>query len=249
MTTERPGTSTFYFGLPLLIGLLSLFGLTGCANQDIHRKDGIPSARAFKPENLVKGEIDMVAELNQHEALKGLRVLSEKLYRRNPQEFRKSGHTSIEAACERIFEQIPGWADKSASVPNWEEHFKLTFQEDYLGDRVRTFMTALTSMLMASYEYRSAFFLTDALSAQKLYNSARNLEVAVWKLSNAHAASGAKMLVSNSMDGEVANLSFEREFGKLIAQQDLLALVIEDRNNRSISRVFQNAAAFAFIPL
>jgi hypothetical protein len=51
------------------------------------------------------------------------------------------------------------------------------------------------------------------------------------------------------MDGEVANLSFEREFGKLIAQQDLLALILEDRSNRSISRVFQNAAAFAFLPL
>jgi hypothetical protein len=51
------------------------------------------------------------------------------------------------------------------------------------------------------------------------------------------------------MEGEVQNLAFEREFGKLIAQQDLLALLIEDRSNRSISRVFQNAASFAFLPI
>jgi hypothetical protein len=104
-------------------------------------------------------------------------------------------------------------------------------------------------MLMASYDHKTDFFLTDNLSAQKLYNSARNLEVAVWKLSNAKQPSGAALLISNSMDGEVANLSFEREFGKLIAQQDLLALILEDRSNRSISRVVQNAAAFAFLPL
>jgi len=249
MTTVRFGTTTFNFGLPLLIGLLLLVGLTGCASQDIHRKDGLSSARTFNPANLAKGEIDMVAELHQREALKSLRLLSEKLYRRNPQELRKSGHASTAAACERIFEQIPGWTDKSAPIPSWEEHFKLTFQEDYSGDRVRTFMTALTSMLMAAYDYKTAFFLTDSLSAQKLYNSARNLEVAVWKLSNAQSTHGAKLLISNSMDGEVANLSFEREFGKLIAQQDMLALVIEDRSNRSISRVFQNAAAFVFLPL
>ena len=33
------------------------------------------------------------------------------------------------------------------------------------------------------------------------------------------------------------------------AQQDMLALFIEDRSNRSISRVFQNIATFAFLPI
>ena len=109
-------------------------------------------------------------------------------------------------------------------------------------------MSALTTMLMASYNHKTEFFLPDELSAQKLYNSARNIEAAVWKLSNAKLGSG-RFLISNSMDGDVQNLSFEREFGKLIAQQDLLALLIEDKSNRSISRVFQNAASFVFLPI
>jgi hypothetical protein len=233
----------------LYLGLLFLFGLTGCASQEIQRKDGASSARAFKAANLAKSEVDMLAEINQRESLTSLRLIGEKLYRRNPREFRKSGHISASAACDHIFGLIPHWVDKSRPFPDWEQDFKLTFVEDYGGDRVQTFMTALISMLMASYDHKTDFFLTDTLSAQKLYNSARNLEVAVWKLSNAKGPSGDALLISNSMDGEVANLSFEREFGKLIARQDLLALIIEDRSNRSISRVFQNAAAFVFLPL
>lgn len=191
----------------------------------------------------------MVAEIHQREMQKSLRLIAEKLYRRNPQEFRKAGQESVEAACGRIFEHLPNWSESPLASLNWEENFKLTFLEDYGGDRVYAFMSALTSMLMASYDNKSEFFLPDDLSAQKLYNSARNIEVAVWKLSNARLGNGSKYLITNSMDGDIPNLSFEREFGKLIAQQDLLALIIEDKSNRSISRVFQNAAAFVFLPI
>ncbi len=231
------------------ISLLLLFALTGCANQEIQRKDGVASARSFSPTNLAKIDGDMMAEINQREMLKNLKLLTDKLYRRNPQEFRKAGQESAEAASARIFEQVPEWAESPLTQPNWEENFQLAFLESYGGDRVYAFMSALTSMLMASYDYKTEIFLTDSLSAQKLYNSARNIEVAVWKLSNAKLPNGAKVLLSNSIEGDVANLSFEREFGKLIAQQDLLALIIEDQSNRSISRVFQNVAAFVFLPI
>lgn len=233
----------------ILIGLLLVLAMTACSSQEIKRKDGIVSARAFSPANLAKSDVDMMAELNQREALKSLRLLSEKLYRRNPQEFRKSGHESAAAASEQIFEQIKRWTDASTPAPDWEENFKLAFVEGYSGDRVLAFITGLTSMLMASYDYKTELFLPDTLTAQKLYNSARNIEVAVWKLSNARLPSGQKILISNSADGDVANLSFEREFGKLIALQDLMALIIEDKTNRSVSRVFQNLAAFVFLPI
>jgi hypothetical protein len=232
-----------------LISFFLFLALTGCASQEIHRKDGIASSHSFSARNLAKSDTDMVAEMNQHEMLKSLKLLADKLYRRNPQEFRKTGQESAEASSARIFEQIPKWAESPADQPNWEENFKLAFLEGYSGDRVRAFMGALTSMLMASYDYKTELFLADSLTAQKLYNSARNVEVAVWKLSNAKQSNGAKFLVSNSIDGDIANLSFEREFGKLIALQDLMALLIEDKNNRSINRVLQNVATFVFLPI
>jgi hypothetical protein len=233
----------------IAILILPLFGLLGCASQEIQRKDGVSSARVFKPANLAKAEIDMMAEINQREILKGLKLLSEKLYRRNPRELSKSGLDTVEKASERIFEHVPKWTDSTVNPPDWQENFKLAFVEAHTGDRVHAFITALTSMLMASYDYKTDLFLTDTLSAQKLYNSARNIEIAVWKLSNARHPNGAKVLISNSMDGDIPNLSFEREFGKLIAQQDLLALIIEDKSNRSISRILQNVATFIFLPI
>ncbi|OYY94310.1 MAG: hypothetical protein B7Y41_08300 [Hydrogenophilales bacterium 28-61-23] len=226
-----------------------LLVLGGCAFQDIQRKSGVTSSRSFAPENLAKSDVDMMAEMNQREALKSLSLLAIKLYRRNPRELAKSGFASAEAASANIIERIPEWEMSPPDQDHWQAHFKLAFLESNDGDRIQAFMTALTSMVMASYEYKAKFFLIDSLSAQKLYNSARNIEIAAWKLSNTKRSGGGKMLVSNTMDGDVANLSFEREFGKLIALQDLLALVIEDKSNRSISRVFQNIATFVFLPI
>lgn len=229
--------------------LLSLVLLSGCANQGIQRKDGSSSARGFAVSNLVKNDADILTEITQRELLKSLRLLTEKLYRRNPQEYRKSGHESVEAATVKLFEQAPKWSESPLARLNWDENFKLAFLEGYTGDRVHAFMSALTTMLMAAYNHKTEFFLPDELSAQKFYNSARNIEVAVWKLSSARLGNGGKYLISNSVEGETQNLSFEREFGKLIALQDTLALFIEDRSNRSISRVFQSATTFVFLPI
>ena len=229
--------------------LLSLVLLSGCANQGIQRKDGSSSARGFAVSNLVKNDADILTEITQRELLKSLRLLTEKLYRRNPQEYRKSGHESVEAATAKLFEQPTKWSESPLARLNWDENFKLAFLEGYSGDRVHAFMSALTTMLMAAYNHKTEFFLPDELSAQKFYNSARNIEVAVWKLSSARLGNGGKYLISNSVEGETQNLSFEREFGKLIALQDTLALFIEDRSNRSISRVFQSATTFVFLPI
>jgi hypothetical protein len=231
----------------VLMGLLVV--LSGCAGQQIQRKDGSTSEQSYSVANLAKSDVDVIAELNQREVLKGLKLLTEKLYKRNPQEYRKAGLDSIEAAMGRIFDHLDKGKESPIALMNWQDNFAVAFQESYAGDRVFAFMAALTGMVMASYEYKTEFFVADRLEAQKLYNSARNIEVAVWKLSNAKLPEGGRVLVTNSMEGEVQNLSFEREFGKIIAQQDMLALIIEDRANRTITRAIQNAAAFRFLPI
>jgi hypothetical protein len=50
----------------------------------------------------------------------------------------------------------------------------------------------------------------------KLYNSARNMEVAVWKLGHDRNAAGELLLLSNELDPANRNLSFEREFGRVM---------------------------------
>lgn len=232
-----------------LVGLLlALVLLSGCASS-IQRQDGSRSQRDYRLANLAKSDVDMISELTLREVLAGLRLLTEKLYRRNPQEYRKAGLASPEAAAARIFDAVDKGPQGPLAFVNWREGLQQAFQEGFTGDRVHAFMQALTAMIMAAYEYKTEFYLTDTLDAQKLYNSARNIEVAVWKLSNARLANGQRMLLTNSMEGEVQNLSFEREFGKLIARQDLLALIMEDRGSRTINRIMHNVASFVFLPI
>ncbi|MDD5364165.1 MAG: hypothetical protein PHR30_02395 [Gallionellaceae bacterium] len=233
----------------LAVFVVGLAVLAGCAGDPIKRKNGQHTSRPFVINNLAKSDIDMVTEQTQRQVLAGLRRLTVKLYRRNPQEYRKAGYGDVEAATGQIFNQLPRWRQSGLDRVDWAESLRLAFSESYAGDRVHAYMLALIVMTMASYDHRVEFYMTDDLSAQSLYNSARNLETAAWKLANARTGGGAPFLLSNGVDEEVQNLSFEREFGKLIAQQDLLALVIEDKSNRSINRVFQNVASFVLLPV
>ena len=95
----------------------------------------------------------------------------------------------------------------------------------------------------------AGFYLTDTLDPQKLYNSARNIEIAAWKLANAHNPRGEPLLLSNDTAGDVRNLSFEREFGKMIAYQDVMAQIAAQRTNRMIRRVVQSLATAVFLPI
>ena len=60
---------------------------------------------------------------------------------------------------------------------------------------------------------------------------------------------GPLLLLSNEMSGPASNLSFEREFGKMIATQDTAAQVAAQRTNRTIRKVVQTLATAVFLPI
>ena len=69
-----------------------------------------------------------------------------------------------------------------------------------------------------------------------------------WKLSSTRDASGSLLLLSNEI-GEVSNLSFEREFGRVIGLLDALADIVEDETERTVTRVVQNITTAVFLPV
>ena len=230
--------------------LLACTLLAACSGQPIQRKDGSSSARSFSVKELAKSDVDNVIEIHQREVIAGLKTLSLKLYRRNPQEWRKAGHDSAEAAAGSPFRPLAHWDLTTLQKKDWRAMLLDTWREDYTGDRVQALMDGLLVMIMAAYNNQTAFYLLTELDAQKLYNSARNIEAVVWKLSNAKNARGELFLVSNGMDANGAsNLSFEREFGKLIGIQDTLAKIIEDKTNRAIRFGVVNVATMMFLPI
>jgi len=209
-----------------------------------------PQARAMQPADFVKGDIDSAVEIHLQESLASVRLLTDKLYRRNPREWRRGGYASRDAAVHRAFDPKFGWRFPELGNARGTAALQLAFDPAFAGDRVFAFGVGMGSMIMAAYGDQTEFFLLDRLDPQKLYNAARNTEVAAWKLANARDPEGQLLLLSNDIGADgVPNLSFEREFGKLIAYQDTIARVIAERTNRTIRFVVQGVALKAFLPL
>ena len=91
--------------------------------------------------------------------------------------------------------------------------------------------------------------MLDSLNEQKLYFCARNMEIAVWKLGNDRDSAGNLFLLSNELDPANRNLSFEREFGRIIGLLDFMAKIVADRNGRGLSRLTQSVATTIFFPI
>jgi hypothetical protein len=232
----------------ILISLWMCVLLSACGGQAIQRKDGSNTLRGFSLKELAKSDIDNVVETHQQAVIASLKTLTLKLYRRNPQEWRKSGFTNADNAVEALFKPLSHW--QLAPKFDWQTDILNTWREDFAGDRVQALMQGLLVMNMAAYNHRTEFYLLSEVDAQKLYNSARNLEAVAWKLANARRTNGELFLQSNAIEGQsVINLSFEREFGKLIGSQDTLAKIIEDKTNRAIRFGVVNAATMIFLPI
>ena len=78
--------------------------LAGCAQTaDTVRVVG-DSAPSFDPKQIGKSDIDRVADAHRRAIFSGVRVLAEKLYRRNPREWRKGNYPSMDAALARAFD-------------------------------------------------------------------------------------------------------------------------------------------------
>ena len=226
---------------------VSVFLLAACATSSPRPGKG-PNPPEVKLNSLAKTEVDQVAELHVQESLSHLRTLAEKLYRRNPREWRKNSD-SLEQALARIFDQPLAADFPELQGRRGTEAIHFAFREEFEGDRVRAYMWGLATMTLAAYNDKTEFYALDELDPQKLYNGARNFEIAAWKLSNARDARGELFLLSNELNGSARNLSFEREFGKLIAESDMMARIVAGRNSRTIVRVIQNLATAVFLPI
>jgi len=199
---------------------------------------------------LVKTDLDRLADIEYSENVSTLRLLMLKMYKRNPAEAQKSGLGTPDQIASYVFEQVAAhhWQFDALGGAQDTAAIKLALNAQYSGDRVLALVVGIQSMLFRAHGNKLAFFLTDSIEPQSLYNAARNIEIAVWKLTNAKNAQGELLLLTNSQPGEVQNLSFEREFSKLIARTDLLALTLAEKSQRFISRLTQSITTAPFLP-
>ena len=81
------------------------------------------------------------------------------------------------------------------------------------------------------------------------YRLIRNIEIAIWRLSHYRDDKGELFLLTNGLNTQVINLSFERLFGKLVATQDTIAAIIAESSRRRIKNVIQRLATAVFLPI
>jgi len=225
--------------------LLLALSLAACATK--MGKDG-RTQTTVDVKYLAKSDVDRIADTDRAEVVEGLLLIADKLYKRNPKEWKKGGAVSREAAVERLrlrnsrsWPEFSGLRERQAAA--------LAFSNAYDGDRVAALVYGLLTMVDAAFEHKEEFYILDSLNEMKLYNAARNMEIAVWKLGNDRNQAGELFLLSNELDPANRNLSFEREFGRITGLLDLMAKIVADRNGRAVSRSAQAVATMVFLPV
>jgi hypothetical protein len=198
---------------------------------------------------LGKTDFDRMADHEIRENIQSLRSLMIKLYKRNPVELKKSTSEDAEKMVNWVFNGNHNWNFEAINNVQGNEAIYLTFNEDFKGDRVLPFIVGIYTMLIKAHGGKKEFYLFDSIDPQLLYNASRNVEIAAWKLSNTKDASGRLFLVANEINAKENNLSFEREFGKIIGRTDFIAFTLSEKMERSITRIIQNLATGILIPI
>lgn len=220
--------------------------ILGCACTHSGKIDQDPNNKQSSIRNFAKGDIDSVLDIHVYQLRQLLRQLMIKLYKRNPIQLKYSPFPSIEKNVLRVFEEHHDWKFKQLDHKTGIDAIQMALDQNYKGDRVFSFIVGLSSMLMQSYGNKIDFYMLDTVDSQALYNSARNIEIAVWKLSHNKDENGKPFLYSNSLADEQYNLSYERLFGQLIAIQDSTAKIMADKDKRIIKKIFIRLSSILF---
>lgn len=217
----------------ILLGVLSA---VGCSTHS-----------QFHIKNLAKTSIDNVSQIHLDQMNELVRTLTVKLYRKNPAELKKSNGLSMK---DRLFQisQCPAAPYPELESRQGTNAILLGFDPLFKGDRVFAMMYGLSTMIRQSYKNKCELFILDYLDAQDLYNSARNIEIFVWRLKTRKYDNGSLLILTNTLEGDVENLSYERMFGKMVSLQDTMARIISTRSGRIINKVIQTAGV-AFLPI
>lgn len=199
--------------------------------------------------HLMKSDIDRLADVEMRENTQSLRILMTKLYKRNPAELKKSTSGTVDEMVDWVFEGDHKLNFEMLSGIKETDAIYLAFKPDYKGDRVLAFVAGLQSMMIKARGGKTEFFLTDSVDPQSIYNSARNIEIAAWKLSNTRDEFGKLYFQTNEMNAKEQNLSFERELGRMVGRTDLYALTLSEKSQRGLTRFTQGLASALFLPI
>lgn len=219
--------------------------LAGCAATPAPR--GEVKGKSAGGGEMVQSDTNRIATIGMRDNLDSLYLLMEKLYRRNPAEWKKTA-ASREESVKRVREAIEHGLPWSGLRGKRDiKALSLALAPEFSDDRVAAFIYSCADMIIAAHDGKTEFFLLDSLDAQHIYNAARNIEVAVWLMGSRRNAMGKVLLLSDDIGGAGRNLSFEREFGKIVGRLDLLAEFVTEKYRRAGINYVQNLLGGSFL--
>lgn len=205
---------------------------------------------SFSSDQLVQNDNNRLQTMAMRDNLDSLVRLLEKLYRRNPGEWRKAGFSDLKSALAQGDARIrAGEVPKELDGLRDIEVLSVAMDPRYPGDRVAAFVLGLSNMIITAHGGRTRFHVGNSVDARHVFNAARNLEIAAWMLASRRDAQGRPLLLSNELGNGVANLSFEREFGRMIARLDLVAELQDESVRRIGINYLQGLLFFNFLPV
>lgn len=225
--------------------------LAACVSPQAPSSDGrSPDAESMSADQLMQTDFNRTVTLEMRDNLNSLYALADKLYRRNPREWRKAGMADQAAAVKRLRAAIDNRAPP-ASLSGLRDIQILAVSLDpgFQGDRVAAFIYGLADTVIASHNGKTRFYVSDVLDGQRVYNAARNVEAAAWLLASRRDSAGQPLLLANEISASVTNLSFEREFGAIIGRLDLIANLLGENGRRVGINYAQGLLFFNFLPV
>ncbi|NYT66408.1 hypothetical protein H0A58_10580 [Alcaligenaceae bacterium] len=209
-----------------------------------------PQNESMSLDQMAQTDFNRTVTIAMRDNLDSLSRLQEKLYKRNPQEWRKTGAIDLNAAVQQgrvaitkghLPDELQGLSDV--------EIVSVAMDPAYQGNRVAAFVSGLADMIIQAHGGKTRFYVSDFLDAQHVHNAARNVEVAAWLLSTRRHPDGTPLLLANEISQNGTNLSFEREFGQLIGRLDLVANLLDENLRRVGINYVQGLLFFNFLPV
>ena len=222
--------------------------ISGCAGNTLDRKDATQYDKGSFNQ-LGKLDFDRMADYEIRENFESLKTLMIKLYKRNPSELRKTSSDNAEQTANYFFSNPKHkWNIEGINFKQDFDAVYQAFDENFEGDRVLSLIAGLYTMIIKAHGGKTEFYIIDSIEPQNLYNLARNIEIVVWMLSSKKNSVGKLFLVTNEMNDDLSNLSFEREFVKMIGRTDYFAYTLSEKTERVITRFIQGAVGTVLIP-
>ncbi len=230
--------------------LLTATLLSGCASANNTGKLTGPNNESMSIDQLAQSDFNRTVTIAMRDNLSSLHLLLEKLYKRNPLEWRKTGAPDLKTAIKQgqlaiTLGQLPADLNTLQDI----QILSVAMDPAYQGDRVSAFVFGLADTIIQAHNNKTRFYISDLLYAQHIHNAARNVEVAAWLLSTRRHTDGRPLLLANEISAETSNLSFEREFGQLVGRLDLVANLLDENLRRVGINYVQGLLFFNFFPV